>query len=54
MEYYCEVCLKNIKAKNKYKHFESKSHQEFDKCNYIIISYKDIDINNIDEAFYIY
>ena len=54
MEYYCEVCLKNIKAKSKYKHFKSKSHLEFDKCKHIILSHKNIDINDVDEAFYFY
>ena len=54
MEYYCEECLKNFKAKNKYKHFKSKSHQDFDKCKHIILSHKDIDINNVDEAFCLY
>ena len=53
MDYYCEVCLKHIKAKNKYKHFKSKSHQEFNKYKHIILSHKDIDINNVDEAFYL-
>ena len=38
MEHYCEVCLKNIKAKNKYKYFKSKFHQEFDKGKHIIFS----------------
>ena len=51
MDYYCGVCLKNIKTKSKYKHFKSKFHQKFDKCKHIILSYKDIDINNVDEAF---
>ena len=46
MEYYCEVCPKTIKAKNKYKHFSSESHQELDKSKHIILSYKDIDKNN--------
>ena len=54
MDYNCEICLKNITAKSKYKHFKSKSHQEFDKCKHIILSYKNIDINNIDEALYLY
>ena len=54
MDYHCEACLKNIKAKNKYKHFKSKSHQEFDQCKHIMLSYKDIDINNGDEAFCLY
>ena len=54
MDFFCEVCLKHIKAKNKYKHFKSKSHTEFDKCKHKLLSYKDIDINNIDKAFYLY
>ena len=54
MDYYFEMCLEKIKAKSKYKHFKSKSHQEFNKCKHIILSYKDIDINDVDEAFYLY
>ena len=54
MDYYCEMCLKIIKAKNKYKHFKSKSHIEFDKCKHIILSLKDIDIKNVDEPFCFY
>ena len=50
----CEVCLEKIKAKNKHKHFKSKSHHEFDDCKYIILSYKNIDIDHVDEAFYSY
>ena len=52
MDYYCDICLKNIQAKNKYKHFKSKSHTEFENCKHITLSYKDnIDINDKDEAF---
>ena len=54
MYYYCEVCLRNIKAKNKYKLPKSKSRQQFDKCKHILLSSKDIDINNIDETFCLY
>ena len=54
MNYYCEICLKNIKTKDKYKHFKSKSHIKFDKCKHILKSYKDTDINDVDEAFYSY
>ena len=53
MDYHCEKCPKNIKAKNKYKHFKSNSHQDFLKCKLILLSYKDIDIKK-DEAFYLY
>ena len=54
MDYYCEVCLKIIKTKNKYKHCKSKSHIEFDKCKDIILSHKDNDVNDVDEAFHLY
>ena len=54
MGYYCEKCLGKIKAKNKYKHFISESHIELDKCKHIVFSLKDIDINDIDEAFCLY
>ena len=50
MDYYCAVCLKNNKTKNKYKYFKSKFHIDIDKCKHIVLSHKDIDINNVDEA----
>ena len=34
--------------------FKSKYHKEFDKCEHIVLPLKDIDINNVDEAFYLY
>ena len=54
MEYYLEICLKNIIAKVKYKHFKSKSHEEFDKCKHILSSHKDIDLYGVDEAYCLY
>ena len=54
MDYYCEICFKNIKAKNKYKHFKSESHKKFDKCKQKILSLKDIDIKNADETLSLY
>ena len=51
MDYYCEICLRNNKAKNKYKHLKSKSRQEVDKCKHKLLSHKDIDLNHVDEAF---
>ena len=48
------MCLKNIKHISKYSHFASKFHQEFDKCKYIILYHKDIDINDVDESFSLY
>ena len=54
MDSYCEVCLKNIKTRNKYRHLKSKSHIEFDKCKHTVLSHKDTDLNDVDEAFYSY
>ena len=54
MDYYCNVCTVFIKPKNKYKHFKSKSPKDFDKCENILLSLKDIDIKEVDEAFYLY
>ena len=48
------MCPKYFKAKNKYKHYKLKSHQELDKCKHIELSHKNIDKNKVDEAFYLY
>ena len=45
---------KNNRTKNKYKHFKSKSHLEFDKCKHIFLPQKDIDKTDVDAAFYLY
>ena len=52
--YYCDICLKNIRARSKYKQFKSKSHQEFNKCKHLKLSHKNFDINDVDETFYLY
>ena len=52
MDYYCEVCDKNIKKKFKYKHFKPSTDKELDKGRHIALSLKDIDINKIDEAYF--
>ena len=54
MDYYCDVCDKHLKPKGKYKHLKSKSHEKFDKCKHIILSLKDIVINDVDETIYLY
>ena len=54
MDYYCDVCDKNMKPKSKYKHFKSNVHKEFDKCKHIFLSHKIIDISDVDEAIYLY
>ena len=54
MDHYCEVCDKYIKPKSEYKHFKSKIHKEFDKCEHKISSLKGIDIIKIDQPFHLY
>ena len=54
MYYYCDVCDKKIQPKSKYKHSKPKSLKKCDKCKGIILSLKDIDINDVDEAFYLH
>ena len=54
MDYYCEVCYRDINQKSNYMHFTSKAHRNFHKCEHLIISLKDIDMKNVDEAFYLY
>ena len=54
MDYYREVCDECIKSKSKCKHFRSSFHKDFDKCENIVLSLKDIHINNLDEAFYLH
>ena len=54
MDYYCDVCTISIKSKSKQKPFKSNRHKEVHKCKHVILSPKDIDINNIDETFYLY
>ena len=54
MDYYCDVCLKYIEPNSKYSQFKAKFHQEIGECKHIILSHKDFDINDTDEAFYLY
>ena len=48
------MCVLKIKKLRTYKYFKSKPHKESDKCKQIILSLKDIDIKDVDEAFYLY
>ena len=48
------MCLKCITPNSKCSHFKSKSHHYFDKCKHIILSHEDININDVDEAFFLY
>ena len=44
----------DVKKKTKYSHLKSKSHKEFEKYKHIIISFKNIDIKDVDEILYLY
>ena len=52
MDFYCEVCLKHIKTKNKYKYFKSNSHQEFNKSKHINLTSRNLDINKLDNIIF--
>ena len=54
MRYYCNICLKDIKKKSKHSHLKSKGHKEFKKHKHIIISFKNVDIKDVDEILYLY
>ena len=54
MRYYCNICLRDIKKKSKYSHLKSKGQKEFEKHKHIIISFKDVNIKDVDEIFYLY
>ena len=53
MDYYCKVCDKSVKIKNKYKHFKSRTNEEFDKCKHIKLIIGNPLIKDI-EFFYAY
>ena len=54
MRYYCNICLLDIKKKSKNSHIKSKGHKEFEKYKHIILSFKNIDIKDVDEILYLY
>ena len=53
MRYYCDICLREIKKKNKHSHMKSKSHKDFEKCKHIILSLKNLTSKMLME-YYIY
>ena len=53
MDYSCDVCDKYIKPKSKYKLFKSNVHEKIDKFKLILLSFKNIDIKDVDEALFI-
>ena len=54
MRYYCKLCLLDIKKKSKYTHLKSKAHKEFEKYKHIILSFKNVDIKDVDEILFLY
>ena len=54
MRYYCGSCLRDIKKKCKNPHLKSKSHEEFEKNNYVVLSLKNADIKDVDEILFLY
>ena len=54
MSYYCDVCLIDIKKKSRHSHLRSRSPKEFEKYKHIIISFKNIDIKDVEEILCLY
>ena len=54
MENYCDVCDEYIKPQSKSKHFKPDIHKELDECKHSLLSLKEIDVEDVDEAFYLY
>ena len=52
MDYYCEMGDKHIKLESKYRHFKSNTQKEFDKCEHIIITNENHNLNEVDRIFY--
>ena len=45
---------KIIRPKSKNNVLKSNTHKEFDKCEHIVLFLNDFDMNDVDEAFYLY
>ena len=54
MGYHCNICLIDIKKKSKISHMKSKSHKEFERYKHIILSFKNVDIKDVDGILYLY
>ena len=54
MDYYCDVFDIFIKPQSKYKLFKSNNHKEFDKCSQLNLTIENIDIKDVDKAFFEY
>ena len=51
MDYYCKLCDKSVKIKNKAQHFQWKIHKEFGKCKYLKLTIEKPLIKDIDRIF---
>ena len=54
MGHHCNICLIDIKKKSKNSHMKSKSHKEFERYKHILLSFKNVDIKDVDETLYLY
>ena len=54
MRYYCKICLIDIKKKSKHSHLKTEGHKEFEKYKHIILSFKNVDIKDVDEILFFY
>ena len=54
MRYYCNFCLLDIKKKSKKSHLKSKGYKEFEKYKHIILSFKKINMKDVDEILFLY
>ena len=54
LRYYCDICLKDVKQKNKHTHLQFKSHKKIEKYKHIILSLKNVDIKDVDEILSLY
>ena len=46
--------FKRYYKESKYSHLRSRSHEEFEKYKLIILSFKKVDIKDVDEIIYLY
>ena len=52
MRYYCNICLRDIEKKSKNSHRKSKGHKEYENYKHIILSFKNVDIKDVDEIYF--
>ena len=52
MDFYCEVCDNFIKPKSKYNRFKPNTHEEFDICKRMELTFENPNKDDIDEVFF--